>query len=97
MDRIALGVVNHVKKVCISAAGLFHERGEVLFRTLGEELVLGIVVVNAVAEKYPLGIYYELAPARVGIGSIMLIDDSLKSMANIQVTLTVLVPYDVAA
>ena len=60
-------------------------------------LVVGIVVVDAVAEEDPLGIDQEVVPFLTPAGAGIFLEDVLKDVADLQIILEILVPGNVAA
>ena len=74
-----------------------HKIMEILLRTLREELVLGIVMVDTVAEEHSLGICLELSPILTCTVALIVLEDILEGLANVKVVLAVLHPDDVAA
>ena len=95
--RIDGGVVDDVQQALIRLPDRLHQRGEIFASAFREELILGIVVMNAVGEEQPFGIIGE--PEEFLAFPVALIphENRLYGMADGQIILAVLVPENVAA
>ena len=74
----------------------FNQVGEIGLADLGEELVLGIVVMDAVAEEHTLGIDHEVLEVGTLAVALIRVQHGLDGLADHQVVLEVLVGKDVA-
>ena len=97
---IEFGIVDHLQQE-IPADGIFahgvHQRGEIILRACRQDLVVGVVMVDAVAEEHALGIDQEVVPLGRGAVNGLILEDGLEDVADFQVVLEILVPGDVAA
>ena len=79
------------------ALRILDQRGEVVRVEAGHELVVGIVVVDAVGEPDAFNVGHELGPAGVVPVAFVARDDGLEGAADLEVVLVVLVEDDVPA
>ena len=79
-----------------NARGL-HQRGQVVLAAERQDLVLAIVVMDAVAEEDPLGVDQEGVPLLAAALPGIVLQDGFQRMADAEVVLEVLLPDDVAA
>ena len=91
------GVVDNLEEAFIGHPGLLHKRGKVAALAGGENLVLRVVVVDAVGEEHALGVNQEVCIFRGGLVNAVGLQNGLQRMAHAEVLLAVLVPEDVAA
>ena len=78
-------------------SAILEQRFEVVARAGGEEFVLGIVMMDAVAEEHPLGIFGEKGEILAFAVSAVILKYVLDCVAELEVVPAVLVPDDVAA
>ena len=73
------------------------ERGDIVAAALGQDLVLAVVVMDAVAEEDALGVNQEGVPLLAAALAPVVVEDGLQRVADAEVVLEVLLPDDVAA
>ncbi len=97
---IEVGIVDHLQQE-IPADGIFahgvHQRGEIILRASRQDLVVGVVMVDAVAEEHALGIDQEVVPLCALALSLVVLEDVFQQMPDLEVVAEILVPGDVAA
>ena len=92
---IDCGVIDDVKELRIINSGFFKKGGEILPWAGRENLVLCVMVMDAVGEEYPLCIHQEILPLRAVLD--IAFKDGLKGVAYPEVVFAILVPEYVTA
>ena len=95
--RQRLRIIDEIQQVGIGTAGFVHQRGEIGLRAGGHELILGIVMMDAVAEKDPFGIGLESRPIRCGTIHRGVRQNGFQHLPDGQVIAAILVPGNVPA
>ena len=74
-----------------------HQALQIGFGAAGDDLVVGIVVMDAVAEKHAFGVDQEVLPLLALAFAFVVLEDVLEDMADFQIVFEILVPGNVAA
>ena len=74
-----------------------HQALQIRFRAAGDDFVVGIVMMDAVAEEHAFGIGQEVLPFLAPAFSFIVLEDVLEDVADFQIVFEILVPGDVAA
>ena len=98
--RIQVRVEDHAEEEFrtgrVGAYGIEQAR-KIRLRTGRQDLVVGVVVMDAVAEEHALGIDEEIVPfGRLAVAGIVL-ENVFQQVADLEVVFEILVPSDVAA
>ena len=81
----------------VTVADGLHQAHEIFFRTSGEELVLGVVMMDAVREEHALCVNGEILELVAVTVPVVVLEDVLQNLADPQVVPPVLIPVYVAA
>ena len=96
--RIDVRIIYHRQQlVGLADSCSLHQGTEIFLRTVREELVLSIVVMDAVAEEHPFSIYSKILEIFAVPVPVIIFENILKSLPYPEIVPAVLVPDDIPA